>query len=295
MANPLVSICCITYNHGLYIKQCLDGFLTQKTSFDYEILIHDDASTDNTANIIKEYEKIYPNIIKPIYQTENQYSKGVRPINKFNFLRAKGKYIAMCEGDDYWTYSYKLQKQFDFLEQNPEFGGVSTNNRIFYQKENFFEDSVFEEEKITFEDLCSSNKINSQTALFKKDLVQNLDWMQGLKIGDWALHLMVTSQQPYYRLADITTVYRIHSGGVHSLLDEEIKLRRRVEVLLAVNQNFELSAERQTVLNSSIAELFKRLLNFKAPDIRTTRKKYIQFGGTYFNKTMIKSFLNEYL
>lgn len=290
-----MSVICFVYNHENYVRQCLDGFVMQQCTFPFEVVVHDDASTDNSADIIREYESKYPDIFRPIYQKINQFSIKSGKVTKICYKAAQGKYIAICEGDDYWIDDNKLQKQVDFLENNSEFGGVSTNNRMFYQKTDLYEDSVFEEEKITFEDLCSSNKINSQTALFKKDLVQNLDWMQGLKIGDWAFHLMVTNQQPYYRLPDITTVYRIHEEGVHSLLPEEIKLRRRVEVLLAVYQNFELSLERQTILKSSIAELFKRLLNFKSPDIRTTRKKYIQFGGTYFNKTMIKSFLNEYL
>lgn len=287
----IVSICCLTYNHGPYIRECLDGLIMQKTNFAFEVLLHDDASTDGTVDIIREFEEKYPDIIKPIYQRENQFSQGVGVTRKFNFPRVKGKYIAMCEGDDYWTDSLKLQKQVDFLESNLEFGGCATNNRIFYQKTYLFEDSVFEEEKIKFEDLCSSNKINSQTVLFKKDLLKNLDWMQGLKIGDWALHLMITNQKPYYRLPDITTVYRIHDGGVHSLLKEDIKLRRRAEVLEAVYHNFELSIERQMLLRSSIAEIYRRLLRYKAPDLPHTRKKYLQFGGSYFNKTMIKSFM----
>lgn len=113
-----VSVCCITYNHEKYIRQCLDGFLSQKASFRYEILIHDDASTDNTASIIREYEKRYPGIVRGIFHTENQYSKGVWP-ERFPFLAAKGKYIAMCEGDDYWTDPQKLQKQYDAMEANP--------------------------------------------------------------------------------------------------------------------------------------------------------------------------------
>lgn len=112
---PLVSICCITFNHESYIEQALDGFLLQKTEFPLEILIHDDASTDKTADIIKEYEKKYPKLIKPILQTENQYSKGV-DVFRLNAQRAKGKYIAICEGDDYWTDPQKLQIQVDFLE-----------------------------------------------------------------------------------------------------------------------------------------------------------------------------------
>lgn len=118
--QPFVSICCITYNHEAYIRSALDGFLSQKTDFLFEILIHDDASQDGTADIIREYERRYPGQIRPILREENQYSKGISNISIFNFPRARGKYIAMCEGDDYWTDPYKLQKQIDYLEAHPD-------------------------------------------------------------------------------------------------------------------------------------------------------------------------------
>lgn len=126
-----VSICCITFNHEPYIRQCLDGFLMQQCDFEYEILIHDDASTDGSPDIIKEYESKYPNVIKPIYRTSNLYSQGVRTINRFNFERASGEYIALCEGDDYWTDPYKLQRQVELLENNPDIVFCSHNvNRV---------------------------------------------------------------------------------------------------------------------------------------------------------------------
>ena len=100
--NITVSICCVTYNHEKYIEQALKSFLEQKVDFKYEILIHDDASTDKTADIIRKYEKLFPDIIKPIYQSVNQYSIGITNVTqRYNFPRAKGKYIAICEGDDY--------------------------------------------------------------------------------------------------------------------------------------------------------------------------------------------------
>lgn len=113
--QPMISICCITYNHESYIEDALEGFLIQKTDFSFEILIHDDASTDDTAGIIRDYEKKYPRIIKPIYQTDNQYSKNTRQsINgKFNIPRAKGEYLMFCEGDDYWNSSFKIQHQVE--------------------------------------------------------------------------------------------------------------------------------------------------------------------------------------
>ncbi|WP_279006504.1 glycosyltransferase family 2 protein [Thomasclavelia cocleata] len=114
----MVSICCLAYNHEKYIRKTLEGFVNQKTNFNYEILIHDDCSTDNTVNIVEEYRKKYPKLIKPIYQKENQHSKGIKISNVYQFPRAQGKYIAMCEGDDYWTDMNKLQKQYDKMEEN---------------------------------------------------------------------------------------------------------------------------------------------------------------------------------
>lgn len=120
MQTPLVSICCITYNQDEYISEAIDGFLNQKTDFPFEIIIHDDASTDGTADIVREYEKKYPDTIKPIYQVENQHSKGIMIPFILTFQQAKGKYIALCEGDDFWTDPLKLQKQVTEMEKYPE-------------------------------------------------------------------------------------------------------------------------------------------------------------------------------
>lgn len=113
-----VSICCWVYNHEKYLRKCLDGFVMQKTNFAYEVIIHDDASTDKSADIIREYEGKYPDIFKPIYQIENQYSKGVKIGWKYLFPKANGKYIAFCEGDDFWCDENKLQRQYDAMEKH---------------------------------------------------------------------------------------------------------------------------------------------------------------------------------
>ena len=124
---PLVSVSCITYNHEPYIAQALDGFLMQKTNFPFEVIVHDDASTDRTAEIIREYEARFPKIIKPIYETENQYSKHDGSLERIMDAACKGKYIAFCEGDDYWIDENKLQMQMDFLEGNPEYSAYYSN------------------------------------------------------------------------------------------------------------------------------------------------------------------------
>lgn len=116
-----VSVVCITYNHEKYIEKALESFVTQKTNFPFEIIVHDDASTDGTADIIRRYEKEYPQLIKPIYETENQYHKqNWSSIKKQYGPLIKGKYIALCDGDDYWIDDHKLQKQFDYMEAHPD-------------------------------------------------------------------------------------------------------------------------------------------------------------------------------
>ena len=114
--DVMVSILCLAYNHEKYIRRALEGFLSQETDFQYEILIHDDASTDKNADIIREYARRFPEIIKPWYQITNQHSKKVPISIKFQYPRVKGKYVALCEGDDFWTDSSKLQKQVEYME-----------------------------------------------------------------------------------------------------------------------------------------------------------------------------------
>lgn len=142
----LVSISCLTYNHEAHIRRCLDSFLMQKTDFRFEILIHDDASTDSTQDIIREYEEKYPDILKPIYQTDNQFKKKIGISRTFQFPRARGKYIALCEGDDYWTDPLKLQKQVDFLEENNDYSMCIHNAYIVNNKTK--EKKLFNEKKI---------------------------------------------------------------------------------------------------------------------------------------------------
>ena len=117
----MVSIQCLVYNHEPYLRQCLDGFVMQKANFKFEAIVHDDVSTDRSAEIIREYAEKYPDIIKPIFEKENQFSKGFDKLSSIMNAAGKGKYIALCEGDDYWTDPLKLQKQVDFMEAHPDY------------------------------------------------------------------------------------------------------------------------------------------------------------------------------
>ena len=120
MDEIMVTVICLAYNHAKYIRDALEGFVSQKTDFPFEVIVHDDASTDGTDRIIREYQARYPDIIKPIFQEKNQYSQGVRITREFIFPLIRGRYVAFCEGDDCWTDPLKLSKQANSLESHPE-------------------------------------------------------------------------------------------------------------------------------------------------------------------------------
>ena len=128
----MVSILCTAYNHEEYIAQTLDSFLMQETDFAFEILVSDDASTDETANIIRAYAEKYPDVIRTFIMEENIFSQGRNFYTEFLFPNARGKYLSLCEGDDYWTDKSKLQRQVDFLEANPEYSACVHNTTLHY-------------------------------------------------------------------------------------------------------------------------------------------------------------------
>jgi glycosyltransferase involved in cell wall biosynthesis len=164
--EPLVSVCCLAYNHVKYISNALDGILMQRTNFSFEVIIHDDASTDGTTSIIQEYENKYPENISVIYQKVNQYTKGLAPDAHFVFPKARGKYIALCEADDYWTDPYKLQKQVNILENNTDYGLVHTELDHYYIKSNKYVKNHW-----------STNKVNNQSGDIYNSLLVGLESM----------------------------------------------------------------------------------------------------------------------
>jgi glycosyltransferase involved in cell wall biosynthesis len=224
--TPLVSICCSTYNHEKYIGDALDGFLIQNCNFPVEILIHEDCSTDKTAAIIKEYQKKYPGIIKSVFQKENQYSKGIKPFTQVLYPRAKGKYIAFCEGDDYWTDPSKLQKQVVFLEENPDYAlCVGGYKQIYNNKPESVNiikipPGINKNEKgfsFTLNDQKKSWLTQPLTAVFRNDKIVNVSLLKYKKKRDTNLfyHLLKTGKGFYF--TEIMGVYRIHEGGTFSM------------------------------------------------------------------------------
>ena len=221
--KPVLSIFCTTYNHEPYISKAINGFLMQKTDFPFEVLIRDDCSTDKTAKIVKQYADKYPNIIKPVFEKKNTYSKGVRPMLQL-YKIAKRKYIALCEGDDFWIDEYKLQKQFDFLELRSEYVIVSNNSFYIDQKEDFKFYNLHSLRGKSFDftqrDLMLYNPCITLTVMFRNisEIINNLPdvYSQGLG-GDRRLFLLLLSYGKGRFVNDVVGVYRKHSGGITNI------------------------------------------------------------------------------
>lgn len=168
----MVSIHCLVYNHEPYIRQCLEGFVMQKTNFRFEAIIHDDASTDGTVAIIREYAEKYPDIIKPIYETENQWSKKNGSIDRIMLSHMHGKYVAYCEGDDYWTDANKLQMQVDVMEADTTIGMTYTLANIYDQKRQQVLKSVMGKQYEGFESLLLQHYIPTPSKMIRLDLIK---------------------------------------------------------------------------------------------------------------------------
>lgn len=224
----LVVIHCLVYNHEPYLRMCLDGFVSQKTNFRYIAIVHDDASTDNSASIIREYEEKYPDIIKAIYETENQWSKGnVTQIMKNAIDKINPKYLALCEGDDYWTDSLKLQKQFDIMETHPGCSVCFHRTDVFDCEKNCIDWSIPKKDTIsegifTLTDYMKSGYCMHTSSLFYKRAYANVfkrdaeyPFFKNFT-GDAAIMIYLLLQANGYFIPDTMSCYRLFAKGSHN-------------------------------------------------------------------------------
>jgi len=272
VSQPVVSICCTTYNHEPYIAEAIEGFLMQETDFPFEILIRDDASTDKTAEIVKKYADRYPQLIKPVFEQENTFSKGVKPMPQL-YKIAKGEYIALCEGDDYWTDPLKLQKQVDFLDANKDYVLCGTR---FYQTSRKAPISIAGQ--YSQKDLLKQNFLGTLTTLFKRELLNKQYFMllKKVEIGDWPLWIHLLQYGKLKILSDITTYYRIHENGIHSMIDIRKKYQIVLNTAIALYNNCNLSDESRNVLKATIQYRLGLLLHYNLKDKRRESLKLLE-------------------
>lgn len=242
----IVSIRCTAYNQEKFIRETLEGFIMQKTNFRFEAIVHDDASTDNTADIIREYAEKYPDIIKPIYETENQYSKKDGSLLRIMNEASKGKYITMCEGDDYWTDPYKLQKQMDFLEAHPDYVLCSHRYQEFYQNScslgnilprGINNDFTFD---LNYYILRENWVTQPLTCMYRASAFDSDYYMKFKNKKDLVYFYVLLKKGKGVLLNDCMGVYRIHEKGVWSglsLNDKFISELQTTKSIYDIEQN----------------------------------------------------------
>jgi len=235
-AQPLVSISCMTYNHAPFIRKCLDSFLMQKTNFPIEIIIHDDASMDGTIDIIQEYASKYPETIFPMIQKENQYSLGIRGItSQYNYPRCRGKYIAICEGDDYWTDPLQMQKQVDFLEAHEDYVLTFHDFNIVDEKDLIINADPLEscqKKDASREDLILGDLMTMTLTLCFRNVIKVFPPEKNkVTNGDTFLISLLGHFGKGKWLGDSIDkpMYRSHGGGVWSTLSNKEKIPRQIK------------------------------------------------------------------
>jgi glycosyltransferase involved in cell wall biosynthesis len=245
--SPIVSVCVQTYQHAAYIQECLNGILMQQTNFPLEILLGDDESTDGTREICLEYAEKFPDKIRLfLHHRENNISIGGNSTGRFNFsynlYTAKGKYVAICEGDDYWTDPLKLQKQLDFLEENEEYAGCFHSTYI-KDEINKIEEKLwraYTKNVFTIEETLSKLSLfHTSSFLFKREFLLIPNWFTKIVSGDMALFALIASKGLLYFINEPMSVYRKNEGGVTnslSLIDYHIS---RIELFENLNKEFD--------------------------------------------------------
>ncbi len=216
-AVDMVSVCMITYNHEEYISQAIEGVLMQKTSFPIEVIIGEDHSTDRTAEICKKFETLYSD---KIHLTLREQNIGIMP-NFIDTLKScRGKYIAICEGDDYWTDINKLQKQVDFLENNKDYIASSHNVKLIHEivnTERLWHTETTERDISFKETVEKGNQIVTLSLVFRndKDIISEIESVnkRGVPAGDYLLNLFLAKKGKMKYFPHVMGSYRVNSNG----------------------------------------------------------------------------------
>lgn len=262
-SDVIVSICCITYNHEKYIAEALDGFLMQETSFKYEILIGEDCSSDDTKAILADYRARYPDRIQ-VFSSETNLG-AVK--NFTNVLKkSKGKYIAFCDGDDFWTDAKKLQKQVDFLDKNDDYIICCHYSLVIDDqgKTIYLSDNIIPLE-YSYGDLLAGKRKETRVASMlmrsTKEIleIEKNQWLYSTYGTDTFVKLLAVavSGKKIFVLPELMSCYRVHDGGIWSLVDSKVRKKKMVNDFNLLIDNFSYSSsQKRQLLKMYLKEYF---------------------------------------
>jgi glycosyltransferase involved in cell wall biosynthesis len=239
-----VSVCVTTYNHGPYLRQALDGVLAQELPYDWEILIGEDDSTDGTREIVREYAARHRDRIRVFYRQAPAARMDAGRGNFLNTLNAaSGRYIALLDGDDYWTSKDKLRKQVELLDRNPQCSGCFHNvqilNESLLQHRDHFtgpQPELFDIHELA---AAGRNLIPTCSVVFRNGLIGKLpDWFfEIVAFGDWTLHLLHAQHGPFGYLDEVMGTYRAHGRGSWSSVDSRAQLQSMISGTKLIDRN----------------------------------------------------------
>ncbi len=258
----LVSVITNAYNQEKYIRDTLDGFLMQKTDFGFECLVHDDASTDSTADIIREYENRYPDIIRPTYEIENQYSQHVFLEQAFHYPKAFGEYIAECEGDDYWTDPYKLQKQVEALETHPDVdicahaAMVEENGKITGEYQPNHKAGILPVEDVI---LGGGGFVATASLMYRKSVVENIPKFHQIDMVDYGMQILGSLRGGMLFLEDNMAVYRYMAEGSWTEAMRKSREKKKANCDLMIRMLEQLDIDTKKRFHDSVTEARQRL------------------------------------
>lgn len=272
-AKILLSICFITYNHERFAGDALNGFASQKVNFPIEIIIYDDFSTDATRDLLKEFKETSPFPVTLLFPCENKYSKGERIFPK-TFEVAQGKYLALCEGDDYWTDPLKLQKQVDFMEANDDYN-ICFHSVLIYNEElkEISADTITRKvlETTDSRDLAKGNYIHTPSVVLRNNFTIPT-WFIDVFIGDWSLYMLQIKDKKIKRLDETMAVYRIHSNSLWSSKPMPERINNTIKSMELVLENVETTVGVKEILKNKIVA-YKIGLQQKESGFKSLKKK----------------------
>lgn len=263
----------ITYRHENYIRQAIEGVLMQECDFDVELIIANDCSPDQTDNIIQGIIKNHP---KGFWIKYIKHESNVGMMSNFIFAlkECRGEYIALCEGDDYWTDPLKLQKQVDFLEKNEDYNICFHNVQLFNQESNSFSQDTLTRkvsETTCIAELAKGNYIHTPSVVLRNNFIIPV-WFSQSSIGDWTLYIIAVKDKKVKKIEDTMAVYRVHNASIWALKPEGYRIVNTIRSVELLIRSREINNEIKLILKGQI-EMLKNILPIKKTFFRTLLDK----------------------